>query len=290
MRSFLGFGQVAYIGQPYALPIKLAGISGRIIPLLFQWLSYGASSSVPNVNVLVDFDNAACKAFDQIRSVYIDNLGSANPIYIYFPDTNYTVSAKANSEGWYPAFTNAKQFWVIGEGFLNGNIPQTSVIASNIPLSPNVNTEIDQSVALWLASPVISRGNSIYNERLGTPALADQIQAPTMNLANISTIVPLWGTPYASGFIYLNSLVFKGINISGVVLPTQGTLNIESTGVAGILFSPTYILPEQTVTEIFSIFNMNLKLDATQTWRARVTQATANGPIGQLYSSFTQQP
>src|SRR5580704_7932466 len=107
MRSFIGFGQANYIGIPETQGIKLAGIKGVVIPLLFQWISYGASTAKPNINVLVNVNNQACIAMDQIRSVYIDNLGSDQPIYVNFPDTNYTIAAKPNSEGWYPAYTNA---------------------------------------------------------------------------------------------------------------------------------------------------------------------------------------
>ncbi|MDE2020114.1 MAG: hypothetical protein KGJ13_07250, partial [Patescibacteria group bacterium] len=119
-RNFAGFGQVQYIGTPYVVPIKLAGISGVVCPLRFDWFSYGASSLKPNINVLVNMDVQQCAKMDVIRSVYIDNLGSDNPIYVFFPDTGCTVSAKPNSEGWYPAYTNAKTVWVVGLGFVSG--------------------------------------------------------------------------------------------------------------------------------------------------------------------------
>jgi hypothetical protein len=292
-RVFIGFGQQPYIGQPGAQAIKLGGISGSVIPLLFQWLSYGASSVVPNINVLVDLNGAACRSLDQIRSVYIDNLGSANPVYVYFPDTGYTIAAKANSEGWYPAFTNGRTVWVVGEGFLTGSIPQTFVLLSNVPMPPAVNTELDQAASLWLASPVISRGTSIYNSRLGIPALGDQFFATTFDPTFTTGIVPLWNTPYASGFIYITSLIITAFAFqTAAPFEALGQLTIESTGIAGTLIQPIFMAqnpPANTAT--ISITGMQIKLDATQTWRLRVSiGAGNNGGIASITSTFTQQP
>lgn len=297
MRSFLGFGQIPYIGIPQPQPIMLSGIAGKIIPLLFQWLSYGASTTKPNINIYVSLQNALCKSFDQIRSVYIDNLGSDNPVYVNFPDTNYTVVAAPNSEGWYPAFTNAKNLSVIGEGFFTGDIPQTFILLSNIPLPPSVNVEINQATALWRASPVITRGTSIYNSSLGIPALGDQLQnSHSADLSINGNTVALWGTPYASGFIYLTNLQLNVINLQNAAVASI-TLVVESTGVAGILIAPAFTCPGGGGGGSVSLANllvMNLsglqtKLDATQTWRLRVQ---GNITVGQAFavSSFTQQP
>lgn len=292
MRIFIGFGQQQYIGTPQTRAMKLGNIASVGVPLLFQWISYGASTAVPNVNVLVDMETANCKALDQIRSIYIDNLGSANPIYVYFPDTQYVVVAKPNSEGWYPAYTNQKKIWVIGEGFLTGTIPQTLIIASNVALEANVNVEIDNAVALWRASPIISRGTSIYNSDLGTPALGDQLQASPLLPANVpGATVPLWGTPYASGFLYLTSLVINGMGLSNAA-PVSGICVIESTGVAGVLVQPAYYLTNVSVlgvSNILTLTGLQIKLDATQSWRARIITAGDGGTL-QFYASFTQTP
>lgn len=294
MRSFIGFGQAAYIGQPYSSPIKLAGISGVAVPLLLQWISYGASSANPNINVLVSLETSACKAVDQIRSIYIDNLGSPIPVYVYFPDTGETLSAKANSEGWYPVFTNAKRFWVIGEGFLDGSIPQTYIIVSNIPMQASVNTEIDQSAALWLASPVITRGNSIYNSKYGTPALGDQTSQVIGNFQT-NFALPAFGSPYPSGFITLTGLALNLVAVFNAAT-TAPTLFIESTGVAGILYQFAFLVgPVPTfgnlpgVVNVFSQSGLQLKLDATQTWRIR-NSVTISGGQAQLISQYTVGP
>jgi len=291
MRSFLGFGQTPYIGTPQAQPIKLGGIAGQAIPLLFQWVSYGAFSN-PNINVLVDVSQQPCVKLDQIRSVYIDNLGSDNPIYVNFPDTNYTVVAKPNSEGWYPAYTNARQCWVVGEGFLSTDIPQTYIILSNIILPPAVNVEIDQALNLNLASPAITRGTTIYNSKYGVPALGDQFFSSALLPINVVGTANLWNTPYASGFLYITSLSVYGLGVSTTGANATGNFVLESTGVAGTLLNLSYTITlaqPPGVEDIVSLSGLQIKLDATQTWRLRNIAGAANGEL-QVVSSFTQQP
>lgn len=278
MRSFIGFGQKPYIGTPQALAIKLGGISAQVIPLLFQWISYGAGASEANVNVLVDLRSQPCVRLDQIRSVYIDNLGSYVPVYVYFPDTNYTIVAKPNSEGWYPAFTNSKVFWVVGEGFTGVSVPQTSVIISNIYVPPSVNVEIDSGLSLFLASASISRGQTIYNQNFGTPALGDQTQQVAFNTGAGITSPTLFLGPYASGFIYLTALsvMFNNLPVGGA----QANIVLESTGIAGILYqficsSPGALGPNNFV--VYQMSGKNIKLDATQTWRFRSTTTVIGG-------------
>lgn len=297
-RSFLGFGQVPYIGQPFVTPIKLTGISGRVIPLLFNWIAYGASTTTPNINVLVNITNPSCKALDQIRSIYIDNLGSSNPVYVYFPDTGSTLAAKANSEGWYPVQTNSREFWVIGEGFFTGNIPQTFILLSNVPFQASVNTELDQAVALWKASPVITRGSSIYNSAFGVPALGDQSAAYfTTNNAPGVFQSNLWGTPFSSGFIYLTHISVKCIQVA--VNGGGGQWVLESTGSAGTLYTFQVSvqagsnagtpLVSPTFQDLLTFSGMNLKLDATQTWRLRMSTISAAMILAHTFN-FTNNP
>lgn len=293
MRLFLGFGQVPYIGAPFTTPIKLAGISGQTVPLLFNWISYGAATAKPNINVLVDIDNAVCKAIDQIRSIYIDNLGSQNPVYVYFPDTGYTCVAKANSEGWYPVYTNTKKLWVVGEGFLDGSIPTTFILLSNIALPASVNTELDQAVSLWKSSPLISRGSSIYNSSFGVPALGDQLTATGQMTLTFPTTIPLWNSPYSSGFLYIQQIQIVMQNVAHNISPAIGQFVLESTGVAGTLLNCFFVAPPTTNVVYNQIYldlkGMNLKLDATQIWQVRNITSVAQGNI-QVYSSFTQSP
>lgn len=277
MRNFLGFGQVPYIGVPYINPIKLGGLAGQSVPLQFPWLAYGASSSKPSINVLVDMrgQNVAAR-LQQIRSVYIDNMGSDNPIYCYFPDTQYAIVAKPNSAGWYPAYTNDLIMWVIGMGFTTANVPLTLILVSNLIIQPAVDVEVDTAVSLWRASPQISRGNSIYNTNFGVPALGDQFfQAQLGDAAG--SVVNLFNGPFASGFIYLTAITVFGANVAdNSPNPVLGAVVMESTGISGILFSIPFIAPPLSSfvvpsgnQQFYNQTGMQVKLDATQQWRLR---------------------
>jgi hypothetical protein len=294
-RVFIGFGQQQYIGTPYCRAMKLRGITGQIIPLLFQWISYGASTSKPNINVQVTLQSKEIRnKLDQIRSVYIDNMGSNVPIYIYFPDTQYSIVAQPNSAGWYPAFTNDFVVWVIGEGFFTGSIPETRILISNLEIVPAVDIEIQQSVSLWKASPTINRGNNIFNTNFGVPSLGDQTVQATLDLTTLSAVHNLFGTPYSTGFIYINSMY---VFTSGVGFgPVQGVASvvIESTGAAGTLFAIPVFGPSNAVSNnwgggnntVLDIKGCNIKLDATQQYDFRVAANSAQGGISMI-ATFT---
>lgn len=298
MRVFSGITAQAFAGQPSAQPIKLAGISGYAVPLLFTWAGYGASSLNQNIAVKVDLNQKLCTKLDQIRSIYIDNLGSDNPVYVNFPDTNYTAVAKPNSEGWYPAYTNALQFTVIGEGFLTNAIPQTFVIASNIFISPSVNNEIDVAVVSYKASSQITHGATIYNQNFGAPALGDQLfEVPNLSIGAVATIISnLWNTPLASGFLYLTALDIQlsGVNSAGANGAVQ--LQLTSTGVAGVFddyFFQSGLAAGASIADLIPLRRfsggMNFKLDATQQWQLKVLTTTLAGKCS-FASAFTTNP
>lgn len=271
MRNFGGIAVQAFQGILNVRAVKLQGIATAVVPINIVWSVYGASTLTPNVAVGFDFSAQAFVSLDQIRSVYIDNLGSSSPVFVTFPDTSYTIVAKPNSEGWYPAYTNSQQFVVTGLGFNSASLPVTEVLVSNAVLPPAVNNEIDTSVAYWLASSQITRGTTIYNQNLGTPALGDQFTTAVLNLATDANIQSnLFGTPYTTGFIYIvDCMVF-------IASPTTAAnggnqLFFESTGIAGVFLAPTFSIQSTILTPGLAIVQQrgNWKLDATQTWRVR---------------------
>lgn len=302
MRDFTSYIVVPYIGQPQAYPIKLVGIAGQQVPLHLDWLSYGVGSARPNVNIAVDLRRKECEKLVEIRSVYIDNLGSNVPIYVSFPNNAYVVVAKPNSEGWYPVFSADKVAVITGLGFSDAdvlaNATQSTVIFSNIIIQPDVNVEIDNAVALWKASPLITRGNNIYNATYGIPALGDQTEPHNDFITGTGVLATnLWQSPYASGFIYLNAISIKCNNIQ----PVTGTLAqfsfvIESTGISGTLYSFSYAkfasYGGDVVAadyEFIQMSGMQLKLDATETWRLRVGfyQNMARNPLLMYIFNYT---
>lgn len=285
MRSFAGYPFIPYIGQFFALPIRIGTLAGFTAPLLIRWGIYGAATAVPNIAVKCDLSvlNVAT-TLGAIRSCYIDNMASDVPVYVQFPSTGYTVVAQPNSAGWFPVYTGDLQVTVAGSGFITGDIPTTLILLTNIPIPASVDLEIQQSTQLWLASNTISRGNTIYNTNLGTPALGDQ----TINYfdtpgANVVFRNNLWGTPLSSGFIYLTH-----VDIKLVYVLAAGTISwvLESTGIAGVLYNLQYssgTATPITATILGPIGNMGVKLDATQTWRLRTTGLGGTVALGHTF-------
>lgn len=293
MRVFDGFPSAEYIGAPFTRAISLRGISGQCVPLKLNWIAYGAGSSLPALLVNVNLDVAlVAQRMATIKSIYIDNMGSAVPIYVICPDTGYIVVARPNSAGWFCVYTNAMQLQIAGIGFLDGSVPTTLIIACNIDQIPSVDLEIAQSVALWKASASITRGGTIYNQNLGTPALGDQTQQITVQSAAPGVLAsPLFGGPQ-SGFIYLTAIDVR------VLITTGGTIAVncvlESTGITGILYTFNFFYnadyPGPPVA-LLAKSGMNVKLDATQLWRIRCqSQSPATTFTFQTVLDWTNNP
>jgi hypothetical protein len=294
MRILLGYPFLQYIGQPYTQPIKLRGIAGISVPLLLPWLIYGAATSKPNVGVNVDLSTQnVAKALQQIRSIYIDNMGSDTPMYVSFPDTGYQIVCKPNSAGWFPVYTNQFKFSISGLGFFTGDIPTTLVLVTNLDVPPAVDIELDQHINLWKASNTITRGNTIYNTNFGAPALGDQTGQGSFTLLGANTS-PAFNSPYTSGFIYLTQLTIVAVQCSNTV-PIQGVIVLESTGISGVLYQIVFGVNAATIAAsipndiLLQQGGKNIKLDATQTWRFRNLVNIAAGSIFFSYD-YTVNP
>lgn len=293
-RSFLGFGQQNYIGTKFIVPVQQVAPSAMVAPLQFQWISYQPKAPVPaNINVLVDISSlpGQTRTLDKIASIYIDNLGVAFPVYVYFPDTGHTVVAPPNTAGWYLVFTNGKIFWVVGLGLISNDLSKTNILAANFYMPPSSDEELPQSLALWLASPSISRGTTILNTRYGTPALGDISEQKIISVLTLGPNLQLFNTPQPTGFIYLTAVAVNVFDWQTGGGTTQADLRIWETSSGQILYD---FIMNATVNNIpafrlFSETGLNLKLDATVPWKATNFQAFASG-YWQLYLNWTFQP
>lgn len=169
--SFAGLQSQSYIGQPFGQPMQIAGVSGRAVRLSINWLAYGAGTvnadKTVNQNILV---NANCQAgaggnqvalLDLVRSVYIDNSGSALPVFIQFPDTGFNVIASPYSTGWYPVFTNGFILNIASFGFTAANVSSCLIYVTNVKVSAYTDTSLQSVQNQELASPVLGGGSSI---------------------------------------------------------------------------------------------------------------------------------
>lgn len=286
-RSFIGFGQSPYIGVLQPFPNHLVPGS-YLIPAFLNWLSYGASSAKPNVNVLADMTQAPrLKDTWKIRSVYIDNLNSNVPIYVFFPDTGFAVVAPPNSTDWYPAFTNTRTAWIIGEGFATGSIPSTLIYFSDAIIMPYSISEFDQAAPLYRASNSITRGSTIYNTNFGIPALGDQ-NTKTVIATNVAGAVAAVTklAAQANGFYYITFAEWELIaNKSQAADFIPASCQFESTGPTGGVFSVFYasLNGVSTNSEIIESFPCQLKVPATESYQLRITGALGAASPALLY-------
>jgi hypothetical protein len=274
MRILTQYPAQNYIGQSYIVPIKLGPLSGVSCPFIFNWLSYGASTANPNIVVNLDMSGSLVAGkLGNLRSVYIDNTGSDVPIYIQFPDTGETIVCQPNCTIWAPCYTQAMKCIVAGLGFFTGDIPTTYIIFTNLPVPPATNIEIQTAVALWRGSSTITRGNTIYSTNFGTPALGDQTISykDTINAIGVFRS-NLWGTPLPNGFIILTHIDVKCYNAVAAASMNNEWL-LESTGISGTLYDFIAQQPAGQFQgyDVLNMNSMNIKLDATQTWRLRAT-------------------
>lgn len=301
-RRFIGTGQVNYIGVPYTRPVPIChdpkgGVLNTAVPLQFDWNAYGASSVNSTVNVLVSLRTPDVRStlLGAIRSVYIDNTNSITPIYVYAPDTQYVATAQANSAGWYPLYTNGSDIWVIGVGFVTGQIPYTTIFVSDLFVPPYTDLELNQSVALYKASPAIQRGSAIYNSQYAPAALADQVFCNGLNMTvggAFITVLPNVG----NGFYYISAISLYG---SFLTKSTAGTVNcsvtLASTGLSGVLytwnFQVTNISPQGIVTQpIFELSGYNLKINANEEWRLNNAGNVTDSGTVNLVMHYTFNP
>lgn len=296
MLSFAGLEPEPYIGTLYTqAAFNDANKFGAQPPLppstvvtQFLWGNYGVGTDNPNVIVSIIIPNKGPNGLlDKIRSVRIDNLGNPVPVYVYFPDTNFTIAAPPNTVIWEDVATNQFTAFVIGEGFTDNQIGNTAVYFCNFKQNPFINYAFPQSTPLWKASATITRGATIYNQNFGIPALGDQTaQYQVSQGANPGVLASnLFGSPYSSGFIYLTHIdvtVIAGLASGAVSTDIGVSWLIESTGIAGTLYSLNWssfanvandlrIFPPATILRLSA---MNIKLDATQLWRIRSIVST----------------
>jgi hypothetical protein len=278
MRNFSTFPALNYIGMPAAYAVQLgAGLRNIVCPLTIPWNLYGAATAKPSIVVNADITgNNVASQMGTVQSVFIDNTGSDATIYVRCLDTNYTICAQPNSEGWYPLLTGLMTFEIVGIGFIDGFISTTLVMFSNLRIIPSQNIEFATTAVLNLASNTISRGTGIQNQNYGIPALGDQISNAQYLASSIGILNPsLWGTPYASGFIYLTHAFIWLQPSSGNTTGASG--KIASTGTAGTLFpwgANGVTSSVGTPVVLVDIQKANIKLDATQTWQSSIITTT----------------
>lgn len=270
-----------------------------VCPVNIIWNNYWQLAGQPSqVGVAINLQASSVQAsiLDRIASVKIDNTHSPCPVYVWFPDTNDVVTCPPNTAVTMPCLTNLLNAVVIAEGLTAGNIPLTTVFFYNVVLAPSVDAEIDNAVALWLASPTISRGTTILNTNYGTPALGDQMVNVTISLVGVGSTIVL--PAQASGFYYITSIYLSIVNDHNGNTPFQSQAIIEDSITGLALLNIPYLTPTDAAFNasnngalvLYQSSGFNIKLDATHSIVFVNQVAHTLGGDACITMSYTYQP
>jgi hypothetical protein len=199
---------------------------GLMVPTQYDWFAYGilagaaTDTFVANVAVQIDLQVSrnVSDQMNAIRSVFIDNTGNPNPIYVYFPDTQATVQGKPYGAGWFPAFTNGLKAIVAASGLNAETAQSTNVYFSNVNAPPYSDAATDVVVAQYLSSPALGGG-----------ATLDEVEIDTS------------GTWYNAGTMSITGGGGGGANVSGT-LDIYGRFVATNVNAAGGGFTGTPIV------------------------------------------------
>lgn len=283
-RSFLGIPINLFKGSYTSFPIKLCGQSGKVIPIPINWIDYGASSAFPSQNVVINLrGNATVKLLEHVRSVYIDNTGSTNPIYIFFPDTGYTVTAAPGAEVWAPCYTNGDNVWIIGQEFVTGFIPSTLVMFTDVFVQPFTSVELVTAVELNIGSRAVQGFHLAPGPTYSPKALGD-ISQDYLVTCN-GTDVALWATPLVPDGVNGAILYITHLEISASAISNPANVDVrwqisEPGGEVAFLGQFTATPTVQAgVSKLFGPFSgMNVRLNGAKGWKLTAPNI-ANGTL-----------
>lgn len=151
------------------------------VPVFLNWTNYNAAGSIPNAGVQVDLGQGlqGNASLDRVSAVYVDNSDCNVPVYIYFPDTGYTVAVAPGQQLAQNVITTSVKPVIYGLGFTGGAQPLTIVYFTNRILQAAQGSDTSFVIPQYYAS--VFSGNPVANQTpYRTLALGDRmLQAQT---------------------------------------------------------------------------------------------------------------
>lgn len=171
-RNFTGIQSVNFPGvvpQPQALKLCQAdALPPYSLRFYLDWNLAVANATALNggnvptsLAVGIVIPDFAMSQMGAIRSVYIDNTGSNQPIYLQATDTGFVITASPRDAAWYPIITNSNQFLCVTQGLQPASLPLTIMFFANRQIGPHSDPEIPEAVELRYASPIIGGGSKL---------------------------------------------------------------------------------------------------------------------------------
>ena len=286
------FGTVAtipYNGIPAANPTNICKAitqAPQSVPIIIDWnVPWQALGQPSSCGVTINLSGNSPNAtlLDAIKTIKIDNTFSTCPLYAYFPDTQDTVSCAPQTVATLTVNTNASRVIIYAENLAPGFIPYTVVYFYNVLLPPVIDPAIQYTYPQWQGSPLIQRNaTQILTPGFNAPALGDQAFQARLDLGSSAGAVSLFNTPFTNGNIIITAYTLQLYANSTSTANNPINLYIESIGAAGNLLKWENITVQSgvysgAVIPISSMYNLNWKLDATQSWQFRFASSVALG-------------
>lgn len=295
-RNFLSLPSAPYNGvySSKAFNTGRGQQKGEMVPVDILWGSYqanGASlgSANPNFAVAVNLNTAGPSTVSGTwtpQSVYIDNEGVDFPVYVYFPDTQFSVSAPANAAGWYEVYTLARQALVCGLGIDDNAVTQaqrTRVFFTDVAMVPSLDQEQQSAIDLWIGSDTIQREN-LPLSGYGAPALGDQTFSGQITLLGNSVINLASMTTTAKQSLYVTE--FK-LYATGIIGTGQLVIFFENSIDGPVYSAEVFGNATYPINGVVNGFVGNVKYGASRTFTLNSTLAAGAFGNGVLNYSFT---
>jgi hypothetical protein len=230
---------VNYQSPQVAVPIKVGQepTEGRkLINYEVTWASMGGASNC----VAINLSNNAALNFSQIIAISIDNSACGGDVQFAFPDTEETTVIPAYTpKTIIEVFTNATQFYLIGEGVATEDITRFSIL-NFLPPPISVPTTEEQNTAsvspIVITTPTSGSTQIIATNVNGTLEAAyvyAQLSAPTGNNCNLS-----WTLQDGTGKVIAQGVDDRGAGSNPVdVLFDGNPLRVRFSG--GVVFNWT---------------------------------------------------
>lgn len=305
----------AYRGNYVSLPaamLKPPVEGNRSVPISILWTRDGTS---PGNTVEFNAASQRVTPISQIAALYIDNSSNPSNVGVIFPDTNFMVTAPANSLGYYPVISNGLRFYAFNELLPQANdrtimqvlnfLPPALAIASGPPQGASLAvTEVDTLLPIQ-GGPITGQGTISLNSN---HLLSDVIETypdvhltGTFEVNGLSTLAATRAASLVVGTPPGPPAAAGDIVMSGLFTLTHNSAAVFGGGLGSAVTGPGMSLLGQDATPINNVnvgFSGNPNFDCL---RAQGTGAaptpvqnnnvlgryTAGGYDGNIYSVFT---
>lgn len=263
------------------------GQKGLMVTLDILWATYQANGQTlgpanPIFAVSFNLNTAGpntVAAQWYVQSVYVDNEGVDFPVFVYFLDTQFTISCPANAAGWYQVFTNGRQGLITGEGIDAAAIStgqRTRIFFTDVLMVPYLDQEYPNAIALWKSSP---QNEFMLNAAYDTPALGDLVNSVELNIAAAGQVLSF--TPSIYTYLILTSLYWSISSYSYSGGNANCTISLYNVTTNATPFSVNvgFTSTQKQNDTIMQMSGLNLKLNGTQQYNL-ASSSSGGGFLG----------